>query len=471
MQNFAHTIFSGIDKAHQRVLLRWPEEGATVEWKGTQLLGFANGFSTQLSEMPSINGKAVVPMQSLTAMRFMAMLSVMGFGASLLIPPEGKWFDVLKRWRKDLDFGGVLLIDEVPLLLRLLLWVMRIPILLLHTKEVKGFPKCIDVPGDHTALISYSSGSTGKSKSLHRSHRVLEAQHQCLKRCFPPVDGQVDSSVFANVLLHQLATGTCSQLPADLSKGVRSLDYEALSADWRKGRVSTITGNPYFFNRMLALNEAPFLDVEACGIGGAPVDEQLLTRMQACFPNATIYVIYGATEVEPIALRPFQDQRDPRMGYAVGYPVECLSGLEIRNSHSLRAGKHDVQAGEIFVKGAHVLAPKDAWHGTGDYGYLLDGELYLTARSGNTEPCEHYHHYQIEHVLRLQDGVEQVAVQTNTDGVQVAYCGSLDESGILELAQQAFPEIQNIKVFQKREIPLDVRHHSKILYHQITYGN
>jgi len=395
----------------------------------------------------------------------------MGQGASVLVPPSGQWFSVIKQWRKRDDFGGVLFVDQAPFLLKAIMWMMQVPTLLLRTDELKGLPDTVEIENDQAALISYSSGSTGEAKILRRSHRVLGAQHRCLKRCFPPVPCQIDSSVFANVLLHQLATGTCSQLPANLSKGLKSLDYIRLSEEWRTGGVTTITGNPYVFNRILALDIPPFLKVNACGIGGAPVDEGLLSKMQKCFPNATIYVIYGATEVEPIALRPYVKGEDPSWGYAVGTPVDCLDGIEIRNPQPIRMGQRWVQAGEITVCGPHVLTTQHAWHATGDFGFIEDGQVFLTARSGNTEPCEGYQHYQIEHVLRLQEGIAQVAVHTKAEVLEVAYCGSIDTTKVRQYVEQYFPAIARINVYKKKRIPLDTRHHSKILYNQIRYGN
>ena len=471
MPNFAQTIFDGMRGARQRVLLRWPVGGHIEEWTGDQLLRIAAGYSQQLSTQRDLNAKAFVPLQTLSATRLTAWLAVMGFGGSLLVPPAGQGLTVLRRWRKRPDFGGVILVDQAPLALRLVLRVLRIRVLRLSTREVDRLPTTTDLDGDGAALISLSSGSTGTPKILRRSHRLLLAQHACLRQCFPPFNGQLDSSVFANVLLHQLATRTCSQLPADLGNGLVELDYRHLSAAWRESGVNSITANPYVFKRLLALDEAPFAAVLACGIGGAPVPEGLLERMQVMLPNATLYVIYGATEAEPIALRAFAKTRDPRLGYCVGRPVACLSGLDIRQPQAVRAGQDWVQAGEIFVSGPHVLSKGDGWHGTGDHGYLQDGQLYLTARTGNTIPCAGYQHYQLEHALRSEAGVEHVAVKTAPSSVWVAFCGTATEEAVELIVRRDFPEINEVNVRKKPELPLDNRHHSKLLYHQIDYGN
>ena len=182
-------------------------------------------------------------------------------------------------------------------------------------------------------------------------------------------------------------------------------------------------------------------------------------------------MIYGATEVEPIALRPYVKGEDPSWGYAVGTPVDCLDGIEIRNPQPIRMGQRWVQAGEITVCGPHVLTTQHAWHATGDFGFIEDGQVFLTARSGNTEPCEGYQHYQIEHVLRLEEGIAQVAVHTKAEVLEVAYCGSIDTTKVRQYVELYFPAIARINVYKKKRIPLDTRHHSKILYNQIRYGN
>ena len=466
MHTFSATLLNGMRLSGDRILLKWPEDGKLRAWQATELLKLLGSFQSQLGDPAGISGRVYMPLQSLSPPMLMAMLGVMGFGGSLLIPPKGRWIGILRHWASRADFGGVLLVGAAP---RLLVWGLKglgIPVLTLSQQESQRSPEAYPVRPEQAALISYSSGSTGEPKQLFRSHSVLQAQHECLKACFPPFEGQVDCSIFPNVLLHQLASGTCSLIPDQLSKGIERLAYEHLPQRWQESGVNTLTGNPWFYNRLMDSNSEPLEGMRACGIGGAPVDEVLLRRMRMFFPKADLYVIYGATEAEPIALRLYNVECDPRMGYCVGKPVDCLTGLEIRDPQPIKTPVGWLKAGEIFVQGAHVLSESE-WHGTGDYGYLWEGQLYLTARAGNTELCNGYHHYQVEHTLRIQPGVSQVALISRRMETCFYYSGELSELQIKNLLESFFPEVSTLRIKRRKSIPLDSRHQSKILYHKL----
>lgn len=471
MPNFIQTIFQSMSSAQQRVLLYWPNGGRIENWQADVLLALARGFGEQIAQGLHPQGKVYMPLQKLSATRLMALLALMAQGGAMLLPPPKLWFKLLWQWRKQPEFGGVLLIDEASPLLRLLLWCLRIRCYRLYSLQQAGEPIAAELPDDVVALVSYSSGSTGQPKVLKRTHALLEAQHSCLKACFPPFDGQIDSSLFPNVLLHQLATATASRLPFSPGTPLARLPFDDIVQSWRGGDANTLTGNPWFFRQMLARSGELYPHIRACGVGGAPVDEDLLAELAVRFPHAAIYVIYGATEAEPIALRRYQAAADKRLGYAVGEVVDCLSGFEIRQPQPVRAGAAWVQAGEIFVRGAHVLSAQGEWHGTGDFGYLQNGQLYLTARQGNTVPCAGYQHFMIEHVLRSQMGISQIAVLTKTHGIKVFYSGAASQEAVLGLIKAHFPEIQQIDIQRQKALPLDARHQSKLMYHILQYGN
>jgi len=181
------------------------------------------------------------------------------------------------------------------------------------------------VDADQPALISHSSGSaSGRPTAVRRSHRVLQAQHEALRRQFPPWAGQRDFPLFPNVILHNLSVGALSIVPDLAQSRLAQLDPARIAAQLAAERVETLTGNVFFFTRLVAhlrLHPATFPAVRAPGIGGSPVPECLLAAVQKHFPQATCHVIYGASEAEPIAVRAVAGPAlDPRLGYCVGQP-------------------------------------------------------------------------------------------------------------------------------------------------------
>ena len=71
-----------------------------------------------------------------------------------------------------------------------------------------------DVPGDHPALISFTSGSTGFPKTIVRTHAFLAAQNACVAQLLQPgPDGAVDLVAFPVFVIANLGMGVTSVLP------------------------------------------------------------------------------------------------------------------------------------------------------------------------------------------------------------------------------------------------------------------
>jgi acyl-CoA synthetase (AMP-forming)/AMP-acid ligase II len=328
----------------------------------------------------------------------------------------------------------------------------------------------------------------------------LQAQHEALRQQFPPWAGQRDFPLFPNVMLHNLAVGALSIVP-DLPQGrLAQLDPARIVAQLAAERVETLTGNVFYFTSLVAhlrLHPATFPAVRALGIGGSPVPESLLAAVQRHFPRATCYVIYGASEAEPIAVRTVAGPApDPRLGYCVGQPhvalelrlrqpqpvwqlvaqqelVAAEGGYQAAHGQQFLATLDDefltYQSGEILVRGPHVAAPNGPkyWLATGDFGYFDDaGQLWLTGRRGAARLVRGVGHYQLEHHLRHLPGVAQVAALPRADGsaFDVFFAGMTTAEGIQAATDAAFGPGLLGHVQQREQLPVDSRHFSKLRY-------
>ncbi|MBC8084394.1 MAG: AMP-binding protein, partial [Hymenobacter sp.] len=327
------------------------------------------------------------------------------------------------------------------------------------------------VAAQQAALISHSSGSTGAAKAIWRSHQVLRAQHEAIKTVFPPWPGQRDFPLFPNVLLHNLAAGVVSVLPAVPWADLQQLDPARLVAQLGRERVQTLTGNVFYFGALLAYlrqQPVPLPEVVAVGIGGSPVPEPLARELQRVVPQAAIHIIYGSSEAEPIAVRRVGPApANPLAGYCVG---SILAGLtwRIEPLGRLRRGPAaGREVGELWVQGAHVAAASGQWLRTGDYGYVAEGQLFLTGRQGNERLHQGVQHYQLEHLLYHLPGVERVAARADAAGFTLFVQGSVAPAAIRELVAKNFPAVVCLAVHLRPALPVDARHHSKILYEQL----
>lgn len=475
MINFYTHIHQTLTALPDHPLVVWPQEGGllSLSFTGKDILQKVSDFRVNLKKVRP--GQKVLLLLPVDIDMVGALLAVQSMGAVAVLPPakpslKSVWNIVFSQGVK-----AILVKKGLPRIWSLLVALSGRQ--LISTARPASGPvdwSPVLVHPDQPALITHTSGSTGQPKAVYRSHRVLTAQHEALREVFPPWPRQRDYPLFPNIILHNLACGTTSILP--LIPGFRLEDMQpaVIAAQMQQQGIETMTGNVYYFRRLVEyLEKHPqtFPALRAIGIGGSPVPETLLEDLKKHFSSAQCYVIYGSSEAEPIAVRRAGDHApDPLEGYAVG---EVYKGLDLRidpiGTISLPGGEH-YPTGEIAVKGAHVAATTEkSWHPTGDYGYFgKDGQLYLTGRKGNERIHAGLQHYQLEHWLLHQKGVRGAAALAGEQGFTIFVQGEVEQLTLKELLDNQFPAgiINDMRIVA--QLPLDGRHHSKVLYEKLT---
>ncbi|MEO5618033.1 MAG: AMP-binding protein [Candidatus Eisenbacteria bacterium] len=268
-----------------------------------------------------------------------------------------------------------------------------------------------DVDAGAHALVTFTTGSTGRPKAAARSHAFLWAQRLVLARHLGLEETDVDMPTLPVFVLHDLATGCTCVLPDFDPRRPGAIDARAILAQMRDEGVTTCSASPSFFDALLAgdLGPAGALPVRALFTGGAPVLPALARRL-AALAGTVAHVVYGGTEAEPIASIPAAELvaalDAPEPGLCAGRPVGEIT-LKLVRAHD---GPLDLGArgwaewevapgetGEIVVTGEHVLPgylddPASdrenkvregarTWHRTGDAGRLdSSGRLWLMGR-------------------------------------------------------------------------------------------
>ena len=461
--NFYTLIEKAATATPNALAICWQRASGDTNLTFTQLTQRVNAARQTLQTGNIRTGDVCMVAIPVSLQAIVVTLALMAEGAVPLLPPAGMRFGQWKRIRKQYQVKAIVTNPSPAFKVKLLCLFSQVKLTKIGGLIESARRASTEVVDTQTALITFSSGSTGHPKAIERSHAVLVHQHQAILDHFPTKAGQLDFPLFPNILLHNLAAGIGTVMP-HIPVRLEALSPEAVIHQLRQEKVHSLTGNMFYFTRLIAYAlqyDIQLPTVEAVGVGGSPVPEPLLRQLQQVFCSATVYVIYGSSEAEPIAVRAFTDSKDPLLGYAVGeihqwleYKLNFISPLS--------------EVGELLVKGPHVVLPLGKeWFATGDIGYVQDGILFLTARRGNERVIDGKQHYQLEHYLQHLEGMRKVAALAHEHTFDIVYEGGTEIATVQAALHRVIAPHCIGKITRMDALPVDRRHHSKILYHQL----
>ncbi|MBS44659.1 MAG: AMP-dependent synthetase [Nocardioides sp.] len=277
---------------------------------------------------------------------------------------------------------------------------------------------------DDTAIILYTSGTTGRPKGAELTAGNLVDTVQS----FLPVLNLDPDDRFGTALPLFHVYGQCVCMNTTLSTGasfslLSPFEPTQMLELMKQDRLTTLAGVPTMWNAMLHVEgdfePADFEQLRLATSGGASLPVEVIRAFQDRF-SCSILEGYGLTESTGAAT--FNDiNREQRTG-TVG-PALPGSTLEIRDPEGqvLPAGK----AGEVFITGPTIMKgywnrPEataadlvDGWLKTGDIGTLdADGYLSIVDRVKDLIIRGGYNVYprEIEEVLYEHPDIVEVAV-------------------------------------------------------------
>lgn len=372
------------------------------------------------------------------------------------------------------------------------------------------------VDKEHTALITFTTGSSGTPKGADRGHRFLAAQHYALNRHLPYAPGDKDLPVFPIFSLNNLAAGVETIIPA-IDVGLPApTDALVLYVQMKSAGVTCTTLSPSLFNALadFCIEKNLNLDfLKRVVTGGAPISRRDVERMKSVAKNAEILVLYGSTEVEPmahieasemLAEKPHPDSEMVEAGVNVG---GIDSGLQykfiriekdavyVRDSSDWK--KLEVppgEVGELIVAGEHVCEKyfnneeaffrakiRDdqgvVWHRTGDLGKLDEHKnLWIVGRVHNAinRQGQYFFPVRAEIILKKFPFVHRAAFLGVQDPTLIektyAVFSTTDKNINIEDAKKEIRRVMEKNQFivdeilHVEDIPMDPRHHSKVEY-------
>jgi long-chain acyl-CoA synthetase len=291
--------------------------------------------------------------------------------------------------------------------------------------DVASWPVYADVAArdeDNTAVILYTSGTTGTPKGAQLTHANMRAnasvtafqlfaltEHDVIMGCLP--------------LFHSFGQ-TCALNAAIVAGASLTLlprfDPTAALKVIERDRVSIFEGVPTMYVALLQAggDVADTSSLRLCASGGAALPLEVLNGFAETF-GAMILEGYGLSETSPAASFNFPGRAKPG---SIGLPID---GVEMRVVDEMGNDVASGDVGEIVIRGHNVMrgywnrpeataeAIKGGWFYTGDmarqdedgFYFIVDRKKDLIIRGGfNVYPRE------IEEVLYEHPGVLEAAV-------------------------------------------------------------
>ncbi len=278
---------------------------------------------------------------------------------------------------------------------------------------------------DDTAVILYTSGTTGRPKGAELTHFNL---HENARVVAGPMLGLDESTVAlcALPLFHSFGQ-TVAHNAVLMSGGavalLRRFEERAAAEAIARHGVTFFAGVPTMYiglRRAAGALGVRLAGVRLCVSGGAPMPVEVLRGFEAEH-GVTIRESYGLSETSPVAS--FNRLDRPARPGSIGVPIE---GVEFRLAADDGAILEEPAArGEILIRGPNVMkgyhrrpeataeAIQDGWLRTGDiarrdedgYYFIVDRRKDVILRAGYT-----VYPREIEEVLFAHPGVAEAAV-------------------------------------------------------------
>lgn len=293
-------------------------------------------------------------------------------------------------------------------------------------------PSVAEIGGDDIAVITYTSGTTGKPKGAMNTHRNVVIGGDAYCRWFGLDEGDVILGIAP--LFH--VTGLTGHIAAALSAGAPLVLSNRFQVDLvldmiRRHRPTFTVGALTVF---IALGESSATRVDFASLtkiasGGAPVAAGVLERFEQKF-GTYIHNVYGMTETtSPVLAVPVGNRApvDPETSaLSVGRPMLTAEVRILVDDHEVAVGT----VGELAVTGPQIVpgyweqpeqtaeAHRGKWLLTGDVGYVDDnGWFYLVDRKKDMIVASGYKVWprEVEDVLYTHDAVHEAAVVGQPD--------------------------------------------------------
>ncbi|HET8639843.1 MAG TPA: long-chain fatty acid--CoA ligase [Solirubrobacterales bacterium] len=290
--------------------------------------------------------------------------------------------------------------------------------------EREPAPGLAETGGEDTAVILYTSGTTGKPKGAELTHANLSRNADVSARTTSEIAAG-DVVLGALPLFHSF--GQTVAMNASLGVGacltlVPKFDPADALATMQRDGVTHFYGVPTMYGALLHHPERESFDTSSlriCITGGASMPVEVLRGFEEAF-GAKVMEGYGLSETSPVSCSNHPDRE--RKAGSIGTPIEGVE-MKVVDEHDNEVAQGEV--GEIVIRGHNIMkgywqradateeAMRGGWFHSGDmaktdedgYFYIVDRKKDLIIRGGyNVYPRE------VEEVLYEHPKIREAAV-------------------------------------------------------------
>ncbi len=285
-------------------------------------------------------------------------------------------------------------------------------------------PEVAEVMDEDTAVILYTSGTTGKPKGAELTHRNLLRNAEVAARMTCGIETG-DVALGALPLFHSF--GQTVSMNASVRQGatlslLAKFDPGEVLEIIERDRVSHLYGVPTMYATLLNYPGRDDHDVSSlriCVTGGAPMPVEILRGFEEAF-GCELLEGYGLSETSPVASSNHPGR--PRKPGSIGTPIEGVE-MKVVDPDDQEVPRGEV--GEIVIRGHNVMkgywqrpeataeAMRGGWFHSGDvarvdedgYFFIVDRKKDMIIRGGyNVYPRE------VEEILYEHPKIREVAV-------------------------------------------------------------
>ena len=485
MNNLAYKLVQNYEKMPNRICLVEKDKQYTYK----ELYNIVANFKNYLVKLGIKKGDKVLVLVPMSVSLYAALLSIWAIGATPCFMDAG----FIKSGMNKNDFSDInaligitkyMLYSNVNKNLRKL----KIKVNVNNACDVKdAVLEVEEVEKETSAIMTYTSGTTGKPKITSRTHEFLISQGEILENTLNFDEDDIELSSMPIFTLSNIYIGITTIITNGNFANLGASKPEKIIEQIKLNRVNRIMAAPGLLTVIVDYclkNDIKLENVRKILTGGGAVFVDFINKLKKVFPNVSITTIYGSTESEPIAefdvtnlssedLEKIKTGHGILAGKIVGVD-DCKliqTGISVIGDLS----KEDFEAmqvdlGEIVVTGRNVLkgyvggvGDKEnkfsvdgvKYHRTGDLGsFDSEGRLWLKGRI--KEP-----YFNIEAALHAKFDIGKTAVfDDNGKIILVLENKNIEEEKIR--SEIDFVEINEIKYVNK--IPVDKRHSTKVDY-------